>query len=144
MPTSKFLPAKSNPTSWRVFPEAAKPSVRVGEFGNVAKISQPSILGRPLRHNLVLDGNPCHQEATEVAERVGADFLINVTMDENKALTGIFAGHWRLAFERATASLAEAVLVPVVEPYDVIVTVDATINHYQAAKAAVGALPVLD
>ena len=30
-----------------------------------------------------------------------------------------------------------------VEPYDVVVTVDATINHYQAAKAAVGALPVL-
>ncbi len=78
-----------------------------------------------------------------MAERVGADFLINVTMDEDKALTGVFAGHWRLAFERATASLAEAVTVSVNEPYDVVVTVDATINHYQAAKAAVGALPVL-
>ena len=64
-------------------------------------------------------------------------------MDEDKALTGVFAGHWRLAFERATASLAEAVTVPVSEPYDIIVTIDATMNHYQAAKAAVGALPVL-
>ncbi|WP_089719407.1 nickel-dependent lactate racemase, partial [Candidatus Entotheonella palauensis] len=107
------------------------------------KFHSPQFLEDTGATNLVLDSNPCHQEATEVAERVGADFLINVTMDEDKALTGVFAGHWRLAFERATASLAEAVTVPVIEPYDVIVTVDATINHYQAAKAAVGALPVL-
>ena len=32
---------------------------------------------------------PMPSEATEVAERVGADFLINVTMDEDKALTGV-------------------------------------------------------
>lgn len=107
------------------------------------KFHSPPFLENACATNLVLDGNPCHQEATEVAERVGADFLINVTMDEAKALTGVFAGHWRLAFERATTSLAEAVTVPVLEPYDVVVTVDATINHYQAAKAAVGALAVL-
>ena len=115
----------------------------LANLATLQKFHSPQFLEDPRAANLVLDGNPCHQEATEVAERVGADFLINVTMDEDKALTGVFAGHWRLAFERATASLAEAVTVPVAEPYDIIVTVDATMNHYQAAKAAVGALPVL-
>lgn len=115
----------------------------LANLATLQKFHSPRFLEDTRATNLVLDGNPCHQEATEVAERVGADFLINVTMDEDKALTGVFAGHWRLAFERATASLAEAVTVPVVEPYDIVVTVDATINHYQAAKAAVGALPVL-
>ncbi len=62
-----------------------------------------------------------------------ADFLINVTMDEAKALTGVFAGHWRPAFERATASLVEAVTVPALEPYDV-VTVDTTINLLSRGK----------
>jgi len=116
----------------------------LANLATLQKFHSPQFLEDACATNLVLDGNPCHQEATEVAERVGADFLINVTMDEDKALTGVFAGHWRHAFERATASLAEAVTVPVVEPYDVVVTVDATINHYQAAKAAVGALPVLN
>jgi len=115
----------------------------LANLATLQKFHSPQFLEDPCATNLVLDGNPCHQEATEVAERVGADFLINVTMNEDKALTGVFAGHWRFAFERATASLAEAVTVPVVEPYDVIITVDATMNHYQAAKAAVGALPVL-
>ena len=79
----------------------------------------------------------------EVVERVGTDFLVNVTVDEKKRLTGIYAGHWQQAFLRATETLSDAVRVPVQEPYDVLVTIDPTINHYQAAKAAVGALPVL-
>lgn len=107
------------------------------------KFHSPQFLEHPGAASLILDDNPCHQEATEVAEWVGADFLINVTMNEAKALTGVFAGHWRLAFEQATASLAASVCVPVSQPYEVLVTIDATINHYQAAKAAIGALPVL-
>ncbi len=107
------------------------------------KFHSPQFLEHPCATNLVLDGNPCHQEATEVAARVGADFLLNVTLDEAKRLTGVYAGDWQLAFTRATASLAEAVRVPVSAPYEVIVTIDPTLNHYQAAKAAVAALPIL-
>jgi hypothetical protein len=29
------------------------------------------------------------------------------------------------------------------EPYEVLITIDSTIDHYQAAKAAIGALPIL-
>jgi lactate racemase len=107
------------------------------------KFHSPQFLENPCATNLVLDGNPCHQEAMEVAERVGADFLINVTVDEHKHLTGVYAGDWRLAFARATATLADAVRVPVTTLYEVLVTIDSTINHYQAAKAAIGALPIL-
>jgi lactate racemase len=107
------------------------------------KFHSPQFLEHPCATNLVLDGNPCHQEAMEVAERVGADFLINVTVNEPKQLTGVYAGDWRLAFARATAALADAVRVPVTTPYEVLVTIDSTINHYQAAKAAIGALPIL-
>src|SRR5215470_3548868 len=107
------------------------------------KFHSPQFLEHPCATNLILAGNPCHQEATEVAERVGADFLINVTMNEEKQLTGVYAGHWRQVFEAATAFLAEAVTVPVSEPYEVLITIDSTINHYQAAKAAIGALPIL-
>ena len=59
----------------------------------------PQFFEHPCATNLILAGNPCHQEATEVAERVGTDFLVNVTMNEAKKLTGVYAGHWCLAFE---------------------------------------------
>lgn len=107
------------------------------------KFHSPQFLEHPCATNLVLAGNPCHQEAMEVAARVGTDFLINVTVNEYKQLTGVYAGDWRLAFAQATADLAHAVRIPVTEPYDVLLTIDPTINHYQAAKAAVGALSIL-
>jgi nickel-dependent lactate racemase len=115
----------------------------LANLATLQKFHSPLFLEHPCATNLILDGNPCHHEAMEVAEYVGADFLINVTMNETKALTGVYAGDWRRAFAQATASLADAVRVPVAQPYDVLVTIDATINHYQAAKAAIGALPVL-
>jgi nickel-dependent lactate racemase len=107
------------------------------------KIHSPQFLEHPCATSLVLEGNPCHYEAMQVVEQVGADFLINVTMNEDKQLTGVYAGDWRLAFAQATTALAEAVRVPVATPYEVLITIDSTINHYQAAKAAVGALPIL-
>ena len=107
------------------------------------KFHSPQFLEDPGAANLSLDANPCHREAMEVAQRVGADFLVNVTMNEEKELTGVYAGDWRLAFEGATESLAEAVSVPVAAPYEVLITIDSTIDHYQAAKAAIGALPIL-
>jgi nickel-dependent lactate racemase len=115
----------------------------LANLATLQKFHSPHFLEHPCATNLILTGNPCHQEATEVAERVGADFLINVTVNEDRQLTGVYAGDWRLAFERATVSLAAAVSVPVAAPYDVLVTIDPTINHYQAAKAAIGALPIL-
>lgn len=107
------------------------------------KFHSPQFLENPCAASLILEGNPCHEEATEVVEQVGTDFIVNVTVDEKKRLTGVYAGDWQQAFASATETLADAVRVPVQEPYDVLVTVDATINHYQAAKAAVGALPIL-
>ena len=107
------------------------------------KFHSPQFLEDPGAANLSLAANPCHREAMEVAQRVGTDFLVNVTMNEEKELTGVYAGDWQLAFERATESLAEAVSVPVSAPYEVLITIDSTIDHYQAAKAAIGALPIL-
>jgi len=115
----------------------------LANLATLQKFHSPQFLEHPGATNLILAGNPCHQEATEVAARVGADFLINVTMNEEKHLTGVYAGHWRLAFEQATTSLAEAVSVPVSAPYEVLITIDSTINHYQAAKVAIGAVPIL-
>ena len=115
----------------------------IANLATLQKFHSPQFLENPRAASLILEGNPCHQEAMEVAERVGADFLINVTVDEAKRVTGVYAGDWRLAFARATESLAASVRVPVPQPYEVLLTIDATINHYQAAKAAVGALPIL-
>lgn len=103
------------------------------------------MMAHPEARDLVLEGNPCHEESLEVAERAGADFIVNVTLDHSFRLTGVFAGNLRAAHEAAVAKVKSYVGIPVEGEYDVVVTHAGFvgINHYQAAKASVAALGAL-
>ncbi len=105
----------------------------------------PEFLSSPNARDLVLEGNPCHEEALEVAKMAGADFIVNVTLNHEFQLTGVFAGDLVAAHEEAVKRLREYVAIPVDREYDIVVTHAGFvgINHYQAAKAGVVAIPVL-
>ena len=92
----------------------------------------------PLADSLVLDGNPCHAESLEVARMAGSDFLVNVTIDRHKRVTGVFCGEMEAAHAAACARAAESNAIPIADEYDIVITHAgfAGINHYQAAKAA--------
>ncbi|MEE8564172.1 MAG: lactate racemase domain-containing protein, partial [Atribacterota bacterium] len=40
-------------------------------------------------NDLIINDNPCHQEALEVAKKAGADYILNVTLDQDFKLTGV-------------------------------------------------------
>jgi len=103
------------------------------------------VLEDPQATNLILDGNPCHEEALEVAKTVGIDFLINVTLDKRLCLTGVFAGALEEAHLAAYDAMKKSVMIPVEQPYDIVLTHAgyAGRNHYQAVKAAVNAMPAV-
>lgn len=105
----------------------------------------PEFLSSPSARDLVLEGNPCHEEALEVAKMAGADFIVNVTLNHEFQLTGVFAGDLVAAHEEAVKRLREYVAIPLDREYDIVVTCAGFvgINHYQAAKAGVVAIPAL-
>jgi len=45
-------------------------------------------LEHPNADNLILEGNPCHEEAIEVARTVGVDLIANVTLNKDMEITG--------------------------------------------------------
>jgi nickel-dependent lactate racemase len=89
--------------------------------------------------SLSLEGNPCRAESRAVADMAGVDFIINVTIDRNKQVTGIFAGDLDQAHHAATQKALSEVVIPFAHYYDVVLTHAGFVgkNHYQAAKAAV-------
>lgn len=107
----------------------------------------PRFLEHPNADNGILEGNPFHEEALEVAKRVGVDFILNVTINRQREITGIFAGHLERAWEEGVRFLEDFVKVPIDEPVDIVLThgggypLDAT--FYQTVKGMVGALPIL-
>jgi nickel-dependent lactate racemase len=95
--------------------------------------------------DLIIDDNPCHQEALEIAKKAGADYILNVTLDQNFKITGVFAGDLEKAHEQAVKQIKKYVTIPLDKEYDIVITHAGFvgINHYQAAKAAVIAIPAL-
>jgi len=52
----------------------------VGEEG-IHVFHGPSMLASPNVRDMVLEGNPYHEEALEVAEMAGIDYTVNVMME---------------------------------------------------------------
>jgi nickel-dependent lactate racemase len=56
----------------------------------------------------ILESNPIHQEMEEAAAKVGIDFLLNVVPTPQGGIAGVFAGHWKRAFERGAQLCRQA------------------------------------
>jgi len=111
----------------------------------IEKFHSAEFLDSPLATNLVLEGNPCHEEALEIATRAGVDFIINTVLNRTLGLVEVFSGHLIQAHQKAVELLRRIVAIPVEREFDVVLTHGGYvgINHYQVAKAAVNALPVV-
>ncbi|MBR2282087.1 MAG: nickel-dependent lactate racemase [Spirochaetales bacterium] len=105
----------------------------------------PELMAHPMATDLVIDGNPVHEESLAVAKLAGMDFLVNVTLNGNFEITGVFAGDMELAHRAAVAKIRDAVSIDIDRKYDIVVTHGGYvgINHYQTAKCAVAAMGAL-
>jgi nickel-dependent lactate racemase len=115
------------------------------DLRTIQKFHSPEFLESPKATNLILEGNPCHEEAARIARTVGVDFSITVTLDQDLHLTGIFAGELEIILQEALRKIQAYVSIAVPEEFDIVVTHGGYVgrNHYQTAKAAVGALPAV-
>jgi nickel-dependent lactate racemase len=113
--------------------------------GTLEQFHSPEFLESPFADNLILDGNPCHTEALDVARTVGVDFLVNVTLDRDMRLTGVFAGDLERAHLSAFDFMKGYTAIPIEGEFDIVLTHGGFSgrNHYQAAKAGCGALPAV-
>jgi len=103
------------------------------------------VLASPYATDLVLEGNPVHEEALKVARMAGCDFIVNVTLDSSYRLTGVFIGHLESAHLAAVEKLRSYAAIPVEKEYDIVLghAGFVGVNHYQAAKGALTCLPLL-
>ena len=90
-----------------------------------------------------LDDNPFQEQVARVARAAGLDFMLNVVIDRHRRLLGVFAGAFPSAFEQGCALASRQTVVPVAEPFDLVITsggghpLDETL--YQSSKGLLAA-----
>ncbi len=83
-------------------------------------------------------GNPIWEEAHEVALHTNPTFLLNVTLNRDKQITGVFAGSLDAAHAAGTRFAGETAMVRVDAPFDIVITTNSgyplDLNLYQSVK----------
>ncbi|HEY5673860.1 MAG TPA: nickel-dependent lactate racemase [Malonomonas sp.] len=139
----KILTGFIEPHMWAGFSGGRKSilpgisSVKTLEF-----MHGPEMVAHPQTRYGVLEGNPFHEAGLEIMAKAGADFIVNVTLDTTKQLTGVFSGHPVEAHLAGVEFLSRHCVHSLDEPLDFVVTTNAgaplDCNLYQTAKGISG------
>ena len=107
----------------------------------------PKLLSHANAAEGIIEGNPFHRQALEVAQRAGVDFTLNVAMNERREVTGIFAGDLEKAHAEGVSFVQRQNGAMLSEPVDMVVTSSAglplDLTFYQAVKGLTAALPII-
>lgn len=107
----------------------------------------PDLLSHPNASEGIIEGNPFHRQALEVAQRAGVDFTLNVAMNAQRQITGIFCGDLEKAHAAGVAFVEKGAAARVPQVADIVLTSSAghplDLTFYQAVKGMTAAMPVV-
>lgn len=95
-------------------------------------------IGDPSATFGINEGNPLWEELRDIALRVGPSFVLNVTLNEERQITNVFAGDLIQAHKVGTEFVRKSAMQKVAAPFDVVVTTNSgyplDMNLYQGVK----------
>ncbi len=107
----------------------------------------PELMEHPKSAVGILEGNPFHKEATEIARMAGVDFNLNVAIDKHRSITGIFAGELVESHRVGAAFVEKQAKVTLPAPADAVVVSSAGYpldsTFYQAIKGLLTAVEIV-
>jgi nickel-dependent lactate racemase len=96
------------------------------------------MVGHPKATWGVTRGNPVWDEMLEVALKTEPTFLLNVTLNRERDITGVFAGELEAAHAAGCAFCQESAMAPIPHLFDIVITTNSgyplDLNLYQAVK----------
>ena len=95
-------------------------------------------IGEPNATFGINEGNPLWEELRDVALRAGPSFVLNVTLNDQRQITRVFAGDLIKAHKVGTEFVRQSAMQKVSAPFDVVVTTNSgyplDMNLYQGVK----------
>jgi nickel-dependent lactate racemase len=109
----------------------------------IKAIHAPRFMREPLATEGSIENNPLHQELLEAAALARHDFILDVTFTQQRAISGVFAGHPIKAHAAGVEFMAGTSLTPLDGLVDAVITSSAgyplDITFYQCVKGLTAA-----
>jgi len=95
----------------------------------------------------VTEGNPVWEEMLAVAQATEPTFLLNVALNRDREITGVFAGDLVTAHRTGTTFVRQGALRPVPAPFDIVIASNSgyplDLNLYQGVKGMSAAAQIV-
>jgi len=106
-------------------------------------IHSPRFMREPLATEGSIEGNPLHAELLEAAALARHDFILDVTLTQERAISGVFAGHPVKAHAAGVEFMVNTSLTPLDSLVDAVITSSAgyplDLTFYQCLKGLTAA-----
>jgi nickel-dependent lactate racemase len=120
----------------------------VADIASIMHYHRAAAIGHPKSTWGVLDGNPTQEQIRWNGALLPVDFLVNVTLNRKRQITGYFCGEVMAAHAAGCAFAKQTAMVPCDHPYPIVVTTNAGYpldqNLYQAVKGMHAAMQVVE
>ena len=104
-------------------------------------------IGSPRAAFGITEGNPLWEEMRDIALRARPSFLLNVALNEQREITGVFAGDLIAAHKVGIEFVRASAMQRVAEPFDIVLTTNSgyplDMNLYQAVKGMAAAARIV-
>jgi len=119
----------------------------ISSFPTMEFMHSFAMIAHPKVTNCVLEGNPFHEAGLRVTALAGCDFMLNVVINKERQIVGVFAGHWDQAHRAGCELVAKHSVHHLTERADLVLTsagghpLDQT--FYQVSKGLIMARNIL-
>ncbi len=127
-------------------PKAVAPGV--ASIETIFRLHRAELIADPNSTWGVLQENPLHREIRECVALCPPDFLLNVTLNAKKKISGYYAGDLSMAHAKGCAEVKASAMVPVEMPFPLVVTSNSGFpldqNLYQTVKGISAAARIVN
>lgn len=106
-------------------------------------LHSPRFMREPMATEGSIAGNPLHDELLEIARMARHDFMLDVTLTQERGISGVFAGDPVKAHAAGVAFVEQSCLERLDEPVDAVITSSAgyplDLTFYQCVKGVTAA-----
>jgi nickel-dependent lactate racemase len=119
----------------------------ITDINSILDYHRAEIIGHPNSTWGIPKDNPTQDRIRQFGSALPVDFLINVTLNEQRAITGFFCGNVISAHEIGCNFGLETAMTPVDSPYPLVITTNSGYpldqNLYQSVKGMVAAAEIV-